>query len=156
MSAPDRVTDLAALAATLEAGVKSIVPLYAHMDLSVSLDEGVYRVHVPFHDALKSHVGTIHPAYQWAAGELLGGLVALHLFGNVNDIFLVVKKVDIELLRPAKGPIVAEAAFSRAQGEKLRQDVAAGEGTFTLDVELRRDEERVAHLVGHYLIRPRR
>ncbi len=143
--------------AALNAFIRKIVPLYGHMDVTTGVDGDRFFAEVPRTDALMAHEGTIHPAFQWAAGELLGGTVTLHVFDGLSGLFLVVKKVDIEFVRPARRDIVAECVFDQAAQDKLKADVAAGEGTFTLDVTLKDSQgTTVATMVGHYLVRPRR
>ena len=149
-------------AQTLPAAVCSLVPLYKHMNLSIALEptaDGTrYVVDVPFRDELASHVGTIHPAFQWAAGELLGGLIALHAFGGLDGLFLVVKEVNIKLGRPARSDLRATCAFTNANMEALKAGVANGEGNFSIAAQLTLKEsgEEVATLTGDYMIRPRR
>jgi acyl-coenzyme A thioesterase PaaI-like protein len=143
----------------IEALLKGLVPLYGHMDLKVlNVGDGVYRVRVPLRDDMGSHVGTMHPAYQWAAAELLGGLVALDVFGNVDDIFLVVRRVDIEFLKGAKTDIVAEAEFS---SEAVAAAKAALDEKGEANIELPgvvkdADGREVARMTGYYMARPRR
>lgn len=138
--------------------LRQLVPLYEHMDVRVELPgDGVYRVTAPMRKELSSHVGTMHPAFQWAAAELLGGLVALDVFPGLEGIFLVVKGVNIEFLRPARTDVVATCTFPSAAAQALRDAVAGGEGTFDLEMTVEDQAgETVARATGQYLVRPRR
>lgn len=142
----------------LSSMLRQLVPLYEHMDMSIDIPgDGMFRASMPFGPAVQSHVGTIHPAFQWAAAELLGGLVALTVFPNLDDIFLVVRGVDIRFKKPARTDIVAEAHFSDDRARALRDALAAGEATFDLEMTVRDTSGNVvAEATGDYLIRPRR
>lgn len=149
---------MADIARHIEGLIKQTVPLYEHMAVSLVIDDERFEARMPFTDPVKSHVGTIHPAFQWAAAELLGGLVALKAFGGLEDIFLVVRRVDIEFLRPARSDIRAVAEVPQAEQAGLVSRVAEeGEGTFELAMRVLDEQDtEVATARGVYLVRKRR
>jgi acyl-coenzyme A thioesterase PaaI-like protein len=143
----------------LQTVLRKMVPIYEHMDVQLEIPgDGTFGVRVPFHPAVKGHVGTVHAAFQWASAELLGGIVALATFGSLDDIFLVVREVTIRFTAPARSEITASCAFGEDRMTKLRQTIASeGEDSFALEMVIKDDAgEVVADMTADYLVRRRR
>jgi uncharacterized protein (TIGR00369 family) len=143
--------------ASIQAYLWKVLPIYEHVGLTVeSARDEVYRCRVPLNEQNRNHINTVHAAIQWAAAEVLGGLVIVGNF-DLGELFAVVRSVSIEFLRPARSAIVAEACFTEAQAEELRRELAdRDEAEFALDAVIR-DESgtEVARSNARYLIRKR-
>ena len=59
----------------------------------------MYRCRIPLNDQNKNHIDTVHAAIQWAAAEVLGGLVIAVNFRD-PPLFVAVRSVSIDFLRP--------------------------------------------------------
>jgi acyl-coenzyme A thioesterase PaaI-like protein len=145
-------------AKALETLLRQAVPFYEYMDIRVEqVDDGVYRVRAPLLPQTTSHVGTVHAPIQWAAAEALGGIVALDVFGGLEDIFLVVRNVNYDFLKAARTDVIAETRFDAEAAAKLKADVAGGEGHIEIAIQvLDENGTEVAKATGRYLVRPRR
>ena len=121
--------------ARIEARLKRNFPIYDYVGLEVqSASDGVYRCFIPYRPSNMNHISTIHAAIQWAASEVLGGLVMMSALEGM-DFFAVVKKVSIEFKRPARTGVTTEALFDDRQVEAFKADFERrGEGQFSLDV----------------------
>ncbi|HIG02705.1 MAG TPA: DUF4442 domain-containing protein [Myxococcales bacterium] len=141
--------------ARLEKGLRRTFPIYDFVGLEVqSARDGIYRCFVPFRPENLNHIATIHAAIQWAASEVLGGLVMMSALGGV-PFFAVVKKVTIEFKRPARSGISAQTEFTEDAAKKLRADFEReGEAGFTLHTVVRDDKGvEVAAADAEYLAR---
>lgn len=147
--------------ATVEAALSRLCPLYAHIDLSVeSVRDGIYRCRVPLNPANGNHLNTVHAAIQWAAAEMLGGLVVMRIFGTerLAPMYGAVQSVSIDFKRPARSAIIAEAAFDEQEAEKIGALMDAGkDASFRLHAVVR-DEGGVTVAVTEavYIVRPLR
>ena len=92
--------------------------------------------------------------FQWAASEVLGGLVMMSALEG-EPFFAVVKNVSIEFKRPARSGITTEAEFTQEAARKLRADfVRDGEAGFSLHVRVCDDKGvEVATATAEYLSR---
>jgi uncharacterized protein (TIGR00369 family) len=141
--------------ASIQAYLWKFLPIYEHVGLTVeSARDEVYRCRVPLNDQNSNHINTVHAAIQWAAAEILGGLVIVGNF-DLEQLFAVVRSVSIDFLRPARTAIVAEAFFPDARAEELKRELAnRDEAEFELYAVIR-DESgtEVARSNAQYLIR---
>jgi len=139
----------------LESWVRAQLPLYEFMDLEItSVSDGLYQCRVPLGRNTGNHVNTFHAALQFAAAEILGGLIVLSRRSDEKYV-PVVKRLDIEYRRPALSDITAEVRFADAQVEVMNAALAT-DGRY--DFELRpviRDAagEVVAEATGYYAVR---
>lgn len=134
-------------------------PLYEHIGLVVeSARDGIYRCRVPLTQQNGNHLNTVHAAIQWAVAELLGGMVTVVTFGIEHRIFVAVRSVSIEFLRPARTTITAEALFGEQDALQMKRLVIAGSNaTFRLRAVIRSDSgETVATSDAEYVVRPLR
>ena len=141
--------------ARLEEGLRRTFPLYDFVGLEVqSASDGVYRCFVPFRPENLNHIATIHAAIQWAASEVVGGLVMMSALAGV-PFFAVVKNVSIDFKRPARSGITTEAEFDDAAAQRLRADFEReGEAGFSLHVTVCDDKGvEVASADAEYLAR---
>lgn len=141
--------------ARLQAGLHKSFPIYEFVGLEVeSASEGVYRCFVPYRPSNMNHISTIHAAIQWAASEVLGGLVMMSALEGLA-FFAVVKNVSIDFKRPARSGITTETFFDDAEVARLRADFEKnGEGEFSLHCVVRdEDGVEVASADGGYLAR---
>jgi uncharacterized protein (TIGR00369 family) len=140
---------------SVQSFLRKLVPFYEHVGLSIeSAGDGVYRCRIPLNDQNKNHIDTVHAAIQWAAAEVLGGLVIAVNFRD-PPLFVAVRSVSIEFLRPARSEIVAEVLFPDDRVEDLRREL---ESKGAADFEVRavvRDSSQidVATTVGQYVVR---
>lgn len=148
-----------------EAAVQAVMwqffPLYEHVGLVVeSAQGGIYRCRVPLNRQNGNHLNTVHAAIQWAAAQVLGGLVVVSAFGpeGFSTVFAAVRSVAIDFQRPARTTTTAEAALSQHSVNKLRQCVFAGDETaFSLhDNVCGGAGETVAIADANYVVRPQR
>jgi acyl-coenzyme A thioesterase PaaI-like protein len=151
----------AAPEAEIEALLREVCPLYAHIGLTVEhARDGVYRCRVPMSAANINHLGTVHAALQWALGEVLGGLAVLSIFPpeRFAKLYAAVTWAEVAFVKPARGALVAEARLAPAAQERVRAAVDAGdEGSFGLDCVVRlEDGPEVAMFRAKYIVRPRR
>jgi uncharacterized protein (TIGR00369 family) len=131
-----------------------LCPLYRHIRLSVeSAGNGVYRCRIPLNEQNGNHIGSMHAALQWAAAEMLGGIVMIAKF-DISQLFLVVKSLNIHFLKPARTGISAEAKVSDTEVEKIRQKLEnCGEASFNIKAIVSDDSRVVAETEAEYLVR---
>jgi len=145
----------------IQAALHEYFPLYRHIGLVVeTARDGWYRCSLPFEPKNTNHIGTIHAALQWAAAEVLGGLVVFASFelSEFGQVYAAVCGATVEFMRPARTSITAEAFLEPKENERIRQEVLAGrEARFSLDVGVHSTSgEVVAKFRGDYIVRPRR
>ena len=143
------------LEARIEARLKRNFPIYEHVGLEIeSVSDGIYRCAVPLQESNANHIATVHAAIQWAAAEVLGGMVVMSVFGS-QPVFAVVPHVAIDFTRPARSAIRAEALFAEAEAALLRETFEReGEAEFSLRAVIRREDgSEVAAADARYLVR---
>jgi uncharacterized protein (TIGR00369 family) len=143
---------------SIQSFLRQLIPFYEHLDLSIeSARDGVYRCRLPLNDQTRNHLGTVHAAIQWASAEVLGGLVVAVNFRD-SRLFVAVRSVFIEFLRPARTAIVAEVLFSDDEVEDLRRQLESkGEVDFEVRAVVRdASQQVVATTVGQYVVRKHR
>ncbi len=141
--------------ARLEALLRRGFPIYEYVGLEVrAARDGIYRCFVPLRESNLNHIGTVHAAIQWAASEVLGGLVMMSIFHS-RPVFGVVKGVSIEFKRPARSHITVEATFSAADAEEVMATFESeGEAGFKLKARVLDDSGvEVAASEAEYLAR---
>ena len=139
----------------LETWVKTSVPCYEYMDLSIdSVDDGVFRVSVPLTDNTKNHVKMVHALFQFSAAEFLGGLIVLTTRSSEKFI-PVLRNMQIEYSIPAYTDITAEALFSDEQVAEMNAAMQKdGRYDFELKVSIKNIEgEIVAKTHANYAVR---
>jgi uncharacterized protein (TIGR00369 family) len=142
----------------IQAFLRRLIPFYEHIDLTIeSARDGVYRCSLPLNDQTKNHLDTVHAAIQWASAEVLGGLVIAVNFGG-SRLFVAVRSVNIEFLRPARSEIVAEVLFPNERVEEIRHQLESeGEAEFEVRGVVRdASGHDVAATVGCYVVRKHR
>jgi acyl-coenzyme A thioesterase PaaI-like protein len=143
----------------IEEHLRRDLPLYEYMGLTIeSATNGVFRCGVPLNPSTSNHFHTIHAALQWAAVEVLGGLVWIASKPGEGNYYPVVKRFEIDFKGPAPGPITAETRFSTSDGEAMRDGLAAdGRYDFELDsCILNASGETIVEAKGFYAIRAAR
>jgi len=141
--------------ARLQQGLRRSFPIYDYVGLEVqAAGDGVYRCFVPHRPSNMNHISTIHAAIQWAASEVLGGLVMMSALEGLA-FFAVVKNVSIDFKRPARSGVTTETLFDDAEAARFRADFEKnGEGEFSLHCVVRdEDGVEVASAHGGYLAR---
>ena len=142
----------------IQSFLRKLIPFYEHVDLSIeSAKDGVYRCSLPLNDRTKNHLDTVHAAIQWASAEVVGGLVIAVNFRDAR-LFVAVRSVAIEFLRPARSAIIAELLFPDDRVEALRRELESqGEVEFEVRAVVRDTSQRdVATTVGRYVVRKQR
>ena len=101
-----------------------------------------------------NHISTIHAAIQWAASEVLGGLVMMSALEGL-PFFAVVKNVSIDFKRPARTDVTTETLFGADEAARFKADFEKnGEAEFSLHCVVRdEDGVEVAIAQGGYLAR---
>lgn len=141
--------------ARIETRLKHNFPIYDYVGLEIeSVRDGIYRCAVPLRESNVNHIATVHAAIQWAAAEVLGGMVVMSVFGS-EPVFAVVTNVTIDFTRPARSAITAEALFASADAAQLRATFESdGEAEFSLRALIRgEDGSEVAATSAEYLVR---
>jgi len=144
------------LEAKLQRNLRASLPLYEYMDLRIeSASNGIFRCVVPMIENNMNHFRTIHAALQWAAAEVLGGLVWTMSKPEEGEFIPVVRRFEIDFERPAFGDIVAETRFSKAHSAEMKSELKSkGRYDFVLESEIRNlDEQTLALGKGFYAIR---
>ena len=141
--------------ASIQSLLWDLFPIYNHIGLTVeSVSNGLYRCRIPINDQNLNHIRTIHACIQWAAAEVLGGLVVIANLDH-SRLFFVVRTVTIRFLKPARTDVSAEAFFAVKEiQDKL---MLQGEAGFDLDAVIRDNHGTiVAETSAEYLIRKKR
>ena len=141
--------------ARLQAGLYKSFPIYEFVGLEVeSASDGVCRCVVPHRPSNMNHISTIHAAIQWAASEVLGGLVMMSALEGL-PFFAVVKNVSIDFKRPARTDVTTEPLFGADEAARFKADFEKnGEAEFSLHCVVRdEDGVEVAIAQGGYLAR---
>jgi acyl-coenzyme A thioesterase PaaI-like protein len=86
---------------------------------------------------------TIHAAFQWAAAEMLGGLVVLS--NRTNDKYVPdVKSLSIDFIQPALTDVTSEAVFSNEQVKAMNTAMeSVGRYGFDLASVIRDTEDKI-------------
>jgi len=144
--------------ASIQSFLWDIFPIYRHIGLTVELaGSGLYRCRIPMSEQNRNHIGTIHACIQWAAAEVLGGLVVVANFDH-SRLFYVVRTVTIRFLKPARTDLTAEAFLTDERVKDLQDKLMRhGEAGFELDAVVRDNNGAiVAETSAEYLIRKKR
>jgi acyl-coenzyme A thioesterase PaaI-like protein len=144
------------LESKLQRNLRENLPLYEYMDLRIECaSDGIFRCVVPMIENNMNHFRSIHAALQWAAAEVLGGLVWAISQPEEGEFVPVIRRFEIDFKRPAYGDIVAETRFSEEQADTLKSELNAnGRYDFVLESEVRNlEEETLAIGKGFYAIR---
>lgn len=139
----------------IEDWAKSNLPVYEFMGLKVtSVSDGVYSCFVPLNANTGNHISTVHAAFQWAAAEILGGLVVMTRRTSTRYV-PVVKSLNIEFKRPALSDITSEARFSDEEVEAMNVALeSTGRYDFDLNAVIRNVQgDVVAEATGRYAVR---
>jgi acyl-coenzyme A thioesterase PaaI-like protein len=143
---------------TIQSFLWEFFPIYKHIGLTVeSAAGGLYSCRIPMIESNQNHIGTVHACIQWAAAEVLGGLVILANFDH-SRLFFVVRTVTIQFLKPARTDLIAEASLPDERVRELQAHLLRhGEVGFALDATVRDNQGvTVAETVADYLIRNKR
>lgn len=126
---------------------RSACPLFEHIGLTVeSVEDEIYRCHVPLTKTNSNHLNTMHAAIQMAVVEVLGGIVGMSIVSpsDRTRAFGVVRSVSVEFLRPARTSVIAETRFETDRANRLRAAIANREDSeFTLESEVRDESGQV-------------
>jgi acyl-coenzyme A thioesterase PaaI-like protein len=139
----------------VENWAKGGLPLYEFMDLRIAGGEnGFYRCFVPLNENTGNHISTFHAALQFAAAEILGGVVVVE--NRASDKYVpVVRSLNIEFKKPAMTDIFTEAYFSEQDAKKMNAAMASdGRYDFELKINIKNTSgEIVSEVTGSYAIR---
>ncbi|OUS24103.1 hypothetical protein A9Q98_14145 [Thalassotalea sp. 42_200_T64] len=139
----------------IEDWARSSIPAYQFMDVTViSVSNGLYKCVIPLNKNTGNHINTVHAAFQWAAAEMLGGLIVLTKRSSKQYV-PVIRSLDIEFMRPAFTDISSEAFFSEQDVEKMNSAMKNnGRYDFELSSTIKNtDGEVVAKAKGTYAVR---
>ena len=139
----------------IESWARSNLPIYEFMSLRVnSVSGGVYKCSVPLDANTGNHISTLHAAFQFAAAEILGGLVVL--CNRTDETHVpVVKRLSVDFKHPALSGISSEASFSDHEVEVMNRALqATGRYDFELASIVRNEQGQVvAEATGCYAVR---
>lgn len=93
--------------------LSSVVPFNRHVGLEVlEVAPGHASVRLPEAPYLLNHVGTQHAAALYSAAEAASGGAVIGAFADrVGSITPLAREAQIKYLKPARGPITAEASI---------------------------------------------
>ena len=139
----------------IEAWARKNLPVYEFMDLKViNSSDGLYRCLVPLSKNTTNHIFTVHAAFQWAAAEILGGLVVL--CNRKDEKYVpVVKGLNIDFKAPALSDITSTAYFADRDVVEMNSALeSTGRYDFALNSKIRdTNEQVVAEAEGYYAVR---
>jgi acyl-coenzyme A thioesterase PaaI-like protein len=128
--------------------LRQMLPLYESIGLTVERMDDVLECSVPLSRHNQNHLGTMHAGAQWAAAEMLGGLLNIaHLqtLGNCNP---VVCEVNIKFLKAASSRIRARTRFDADQVQTLNARLDSEKKVFfDLNIDLLDDADVVVSTV---------
>ena len=139
----------------VNAMMRMSIPLVESCDIRVlELGRGHARTTAPF-EGNGNHFGTMYAGVLFTVAEVLGGVMAATTF-DVTKFFPLVKSVEIDFKRPARGDVFAEARLDDATIEAATAAAEAdGRGPYELHATVTDAEGTVlATTVGQYQIRP--
>lgn len=104
---------------------------------NVDLNTG-YLMKLPDKPEYQNHVQTVHAGAQFALAEASGGVLLLHRLGDLADqVFPVVRKVELKYKRPAKGELKSKGQISEEQMNQIFEDLKKkGRSLFSLKVDV--------------------
>lgn len=116
----------------------SAVPFNRHLGLEIlEIGPGTASVGLPEGPQLLNHVGTQHAAALFAASEAASGAA---MAGAFSDLMMTVtplaREAQIKYLKPARGPIIANARIAEDHDAVRARLEAAGKTDFAVDVQL--------------------
>jgi acyl-coenzyme A thioesterase PaaI-like protein len=131
-------------------------PIYEYIDLEILDSEPrIGRCRVEMTEATSNHLGTVHAGVQWMAAEAVGGVIALRNF-DPRRYVVVVRSVEIEFERPARGAIAVEACMSEDEFQRIEALLEeVGKADFELDIVIETEMGRVTRAHGRYQLRVR-
>jgi thioesterase domain-containing protein len=135
--------------------MRMTIPLVESCDISVvELERGYAKTTAPF-EGNGNHFGTMYAGVLFTVAEVIGGVMAAATF-DVSRFFPLVKSVEIDFKRPARGDVFAEARLDEATiTAATAQAEAEGRGKYELHATVTDAEGTVlATTVGQYQIRP--
>lgn len=137
--------------------LRQMLPLYESIGLTIEHAGDVLECSVPLSPHNRNHLGTMHAGAQWAAAEMLGGLLYMAHMQTLGDCSPVVCEVSIKFLKAATSRIRARARFGADQVQALATTLdREGKVFFDLDIELLDDADLVVStVVARYRYRRR-
>jgi len=116
----------------------SIVPFNRHMGLEIlDIGPGTASVLLPEGPHLMNHVGTQHAAALFAAAEAASGGAMAGAFADLMmGVTPLARSAAIRYLKPARGPITANASVSEDHAAVRSRLDAGGKTDFDVAVEL--------------------
>ena len=123
----------------------------------ITLEPGYAKAKLKKRRAVTNHLGTVHAGVQWMAAEAVGGVIALRNF-DPRRYVVVVRSVEIEFERPARGAIAVEACMSEDEFQRIEALLEeVGKADFELDIVIETEMGRVTRAHGRYqlLVRER-
>lgn len=105
----------------------------------------------------RNHIGTMYAGALFTLAEFPGGALFLSTFDRKRHV-PIVTDLNLQFLKPAKGPIRVGFTMPEEEIQRINQDVENhGKAAFTLNGELTdRDGNVVARSQGEYQIRLKR
>lgn len=139
----------------VENWTKVDMPLYEFMDLRISDGrDGFYRCYVPLNEKTGNHINTFHAALQFAAAEILGGVV-VYLNRASEKYIPVVKSLNIQFKKAAETDIFTEVFFSEQDAGNMNEAMETeGRYDFDLEINIKNTSGEIVSIVnGAYAIR---
>lgn len=139
----------------LNAGLEQLIPRAHQMGVRFTVMEpGHVEASVPA-EGNGNHFGVIYAGVTFTLAEVLGGAMHFATF-DASTHYPVVKRLEIDFLKPGTGTLTATARLDDAEVERIRRETTPeAKVAFVLEAEVtREDGEVVARTRGDYQIRP--
>lgn len=128
--------------------LRQMLPLYESIGLTVEQMSDVLECSVPLSPHNSNHLGTLHAGVQWAAAEMLGGLIYMMHMQTLGNCSPVVCEVNIKFLKAATSRIRARTRFDVSRVKALADTLdRESKAFFELDIELLDDADVVVSTV---------
>ena len=122
------------------AGMHAVIPIVGAMGITIiEAGPGHATVELPA-GPNGNHFGVLYAGSLFTAAEVLGGIIPQASFdfqGELAGFVPLVKKAEINYLRPGIGDVRASATVSAEEIERVRQEaLATGKSEFHVEAEI--------------------
>lgn len=134
------------------------IPMTSFLQVKVEeMSPGAVRLRMPFAPQALNHLGTIYAGAIFSLAEIAGGVAMVSAF-DPTQFFMVVRRLEIEYLRPAQSDLVCAPRLSPEVIAQVRANIAEqGKSDLPLPVEVIDAEGQVvARLQATYYLRSQR
>lgn len=98
----------------------SRLPFNALIGLEAAPADSGFLVRLPAGEQYTNHLGTVHASALTAVAEAGSGQYLADLFGQVEGLVPVVRRMEVKFRKPAKGGVQARAKVEPEEAERWR------------------------------------